>query len=711
MTLQASVYRNTITLKFPYRKSLVAEIKDSLPGAQFDSKNKAWKVDGRMAPQVINMLKRHKSDIPDKLQELADTAGELADVEYYQKGLRIHKTVSAGFPQDIEHDKRGAWLLVPAQHMNSALSWARERSLKIDPDAVRAAQGQFLREIGNRNRATSIEASPQEITGLTSTPMPEQWVPVSAIRENKKILLADEQGLGKTLEALMSARVKGKESQRLLILCPDSLTRNWISEMQLHFTEKTFNPIIAKSKTPEMPSSDFDSIIIGWSILADWSETLKKWNPDMIIADEGHYAKSGKATKKTEEVVSLDENNNVKVEKVTRKVGGSYRSSAFISLLTQLKDEDSAIILTGTPIPNRPQELLPLLQALQLEGYFGGSFLFQKRYCGGTQKYIGAGRGIRGSGYVWDFSGASNLIELNDRLLASGQYIRRTKEHLVESGRLPSKTVDGVDYYDLKTPSAPTFVEGDPEVMKEYNQKTDEFADTLYQSVVDFAKAGNFGLGTQKVKKKIASEGNKQKQNLFQLRRLAGLAAVPGISKAIKKDYLDKGEKVVVVAHHLDVIEAYMKEFPNSVKIQGGMGSTKIEEAKAKFNSSGFEHPVMILGIEAGKTGHTLCKQPDKKCANIIFAEMPWNPGDSAQAQDRIWRLGQDREVNVTHMLVKGTVNEDIYHMCKRKRLIVDAVVDSREATTDDVSDKAMISELSMLIFEREGKSRKRGAR
>src|SRR5699024_8553768 len=108
---------------------------------------------------------------------------------------------------------------------------------------------------------------------------------------------------------------------------------------------------------------------------------------------------------------------------------------------TARKRSGLILALTGTPIINRPLELLALLQVAGLMDMFGGSAAFQNRYCGPTTKLV-KGRETK------SFNGATNLAELNSRLTASGHFLRRRKRTLIDKGELMPKIVDGTDYYD-----------------------------------------------------------------------------------------------------------------------------------------------------------------------------------------------------------------------------------------------------------------------
>lgn len=687
-----------LVLGFDYSHQRVEESK-LLGASKYDAQTKTRSYSYHSAPQLVEFCEKYDLPVSDEVYEIAANAENLPEIEMYREGVRIRVGPGPTLPDSIPTGKSGDWIYVASVHAKDVVRWGRKYNKRISSELLDYVKTQFQEETENYQLGTALTAPEREITGLLTTPIPEQWVPVNIALRSHKFLLADEQGLGKTLESLMVARITGHESKRMIIVCPDRMAETWVVEMQTHFEEGTFTPWIATSRTPKDIPEDTDVVVIGWAVVGHWADLLIKWKPDMVVADEGHYAKAGKVVTKTESQVDFDETGNITVKDVKKKVGGSQRSNAIISIFGSLGATDKAMLLTGTPIPNRPNELLPILQALKIEGFFGGSHLFKMRYCDGKQKYIGAGKGIGGSGYVWDFSGASNLIELNSRLLSSGHYVRRTKKHLVEAGRLPKKIVDGVEFYDQTSDPVPTMIQGDPDIMKEYLELEYGLSKELSEFAKTYAKQIGAGVNSARVLKKVAAEGQKQKENLFQLRRLAGMAAVPAVKEIVQRK-LDQGEKVLLIAHHRDVVNAYAETFEGAVKIQGAMSPKEVEKNKALFNAAGFDHPVMVLALEAGKTGHTLCKQPDQTCATTIFAEQAWNPADDHQAQDRIWRLGQNREVKITNVIVEDTVNKDIYDKRRNKRKIIDAAVDSISDLTE-TDDKAWAGEMAIELARR----------
>jgi SWI/SNF-related matrix-associated actin-dependent regulator 1 of chromatin subfamily A len=142
---------------------------------------------------------------------------------------------------------------------------------------------------------------------------------------------------------------------------------------------------------------------------------------------------------------------------------------------------------------------------------------------------------------------------------------------------------------------------------------------------------------------------------------------------------VDSGQKVVVAAHHRDVVDELAEQF-GGLKIQGGMKVEEVELAKKKFQTLSVEEaPVMVLSIQAAKTGHTLTA-----AQKVLFVELPWTPADVDQLYSRCHRLGQKGSVMVTYSIASGTVDEDIHSLIESKRSVVNAAVDGASDSEEE---------------------------
>lgn len=189
------------------------------------------------------------------------------------------------------------------------------------------------------------------------------------LTSNFRCLLADEMGLGKTVQVLSLAQ-ELPGIQKVLIVCPASLKLNWIREMKT-WAPKFLNRHSVLSGASIGSPSDFT--VVNYDILSGRIDELAAVKWDLVVADEAHNLKNTQAK----------------------------RSSAFFG---NLINANRLILLSGTPIPNRPKELWPLLRALD-ETEWEDREKFEARYCGGHY-------GDRG----WWADGSTNLGELNAKL-------------------------------------------------------------------------------------------------------------------------------------------------------------------------------------------------------------------------------------------------------------------------------------------------------
>ena len=128
----------------------------------------------------------------------------------------------------------------------------------------------------------------------------------------------------------------------------------------------------------------------------------------------------------------------------------------------------------------------------------------------------------------------------------------------------------------------------------------------------------------------------------------------------------------MVAAHHRDIVDEIANRH-GGLKIQGGMSVEAVEDAKKRFQEE--DDPVIVLSIQAAKTGHTLTAAQD-----ILFVEEPWTPADVDQTYTRLHRIGQEGSVMATYMLTAGTVDEEIYDLIEAKRLVVNTATEGGDA-------------------------------
>ena len=231
---------------------------------------------------------------------------------------------------------------------------------------------------------------------------PFQQEGVDFLYAHSAALLADEQGLGKTIQAIRA--FSELKARKVLIVCPASVKYNWQREIE-KWSPVWYNVQVLEGMYARI-ARWADVVITNYDLLLSPSiyEQIKQMEFAVGIFDEAHYLKTP-ASKRTRAILLR---------------GGVASRCVF------------KWFLTGTPVLNRPVELYPLLKAAapELIRPHHSEKAFGKRWCGGhyrTNEY---------GGEWWD-KGATNIEELNEKLTRSGFMLRRLKSEVLDE--LPEK--------------------------------------------------------------------------------------------------------------------------------------------------------------------------------------------------------------------------------------------------------------------------------
>lgn len=440
-------------------------------------------------------------------------------------------------------------------------------------------------------------------------------------------LIADEMGLGKTIQALGVINAD-PEVHSALIVCPLSVALNWRDEASKWLTRDLSVGVATAKDFP-----DTDIVIVHWGIVARHTDALRARKWGLIALDEAHYAKNPKS-------------------KRAKAIFG-YRDDEPLRAKHQLA-------LTGTPIPNRPVELYPLLKWL-VPGRFGTWPQYVRQYCNGHQDRWG-----------WDVSGSSNLGELQEKLRRYVMIRRLKKDVLTE---LPPKQRQLI-LLDPNTPELRAVLRSEAKIEKETQAKI-----AKAEKAVTVAK----GKGPEAYKaavKALQEARDFAFGELAKVRHETALAKVPQVITHAQ-DILDNdGQKLVIFAHHRDVIDALREgleagsDDTPGIKTVSIMGGDDPEERQSAIDAFQGDPEVLVFigSIMAAKEGITLT------AADIaIFAELDWVPGNLSQAEDRIHRIGQSNSVLIQHLLVDGSIDAKMSHEVLSKQTVLDRALDERK--------------------------------
>lgn len=629
-----------LVFDFPYDAEQVAEIK-KIKGAKWDKISRVWRAPMTSLAEARDFALRHNFDIETEvlLFTLPDhkNAGRHDGVTLNGEWLFISFDYDPVMIRSVKqipavtwHAKTKAWK-APLTSIREAVRWGETFKKKVS-DEVRDKLSEIENSLTELKEASHQTDADIELPELHGTLLPYQKAGVAYAVRARQTFIADEMGLGKTLQAISTLEVAHRDSPAYpaVVVCPATLVLNWKAEYARWLPNRK---VAVVKDRKEFPESGYDIVVVGYSNITTWEKQLQ--GHKSYVFDESHYCKTPTA-QRTKSAV---------------KIARSAPSSGII------------LCLTGTPVTNRPAEYASQLKIIGKLDKFGGEWGFYRRYCAAFKDKWGQ----------WHLEGHSNLEELNERL-RSICYIRRTKKQVLTE--LPPILHD------------PVIVDGTPAGMKEYAKAEAD----IVQYLVDRAKEIALELGlspkSAAVQAKIKAEANQHLVRLSVLRRLSAKAKMPAVHEWVESR-LAEGRKVVIAAHHRDIVDELALKYGN-LRIQGGMNIDDIEAQKKKFMELSVEEaPVLVLSIQAAKTGHNLQVAQD-----ILFVELPWTPADVDQTYSRLHRLGQQSSVTSTYLLTNGTIDEEIYALIERKRNVVNQAVEG------EVAEEASASEIIMKLLD-----------
>jgi SWI/SNF-related matrix-associated actin-dependent regulator 1 of chromatin subfamily A len=142
---------------------------------------------------------------------------------------------------------------------------------------------------------------------------------------------------------------------------------------------------------------------------------------------------------------------------------------------------------------------------------------------------------------------------------------------------------------------------------------------------------------------------------LAEVQHLIAVAKVPYIADHVEEILAsDPQRKVVVFAVHRVAVDALMERLAKyqPVKLYGGMNPADVQSDNERFQTDP-RCRVRIATIKSGGTGHTWTAAD-----HIVFAECNYVPGDVDQATDRVFRIGQTKNVTVQIMVFENSLDQ-----------------------------------------------------
>ncbi|HEX5225916.1 MAG TPA: DEAD/DEAH box helicase, partial [Solirubrobacteraceae bacterium] len=433
---------------------------------------------------------------------------------------------------------------------------------------------------------------------------PFQRAGVAYALERRRAFLADEQGLGKTVQAL--AALEADRAFPAVVVCPASLKLNWLREIARWLPHRSVRALSGRAAAAAGEPAEIT--VANYDIVAPRGDELAALAPRALVLDESHYCKNAHAK----------------------------RTQAATRLAAAVRGDGLVLALTGTPVVNRPDELIPQLRILGRLQEFGSGAQFGER-----------------------FRGPDAHVRLHWHLRARC-LARRLKADVLP--QLPAKSRSVVP------------LELDNEA--EYRLAERDVVAWLQSQPLDL----------RELDARVAAA--LRAERLVRLNALKLLAARGKLRGALAwvHDFLASGERLVLFARHREVQRRVLEHFPAALHILGADSHAARDRALHDFQES--DHQLIVCSIDVAGQGLTLTS-----ASNVAFLELDWTPAKHDQAEDRCHRIGQRDSVNAYYLLAAQTVDETIATLLERKRAVIGAVTDGRSDDESGVVD-ALVREL-----------------
>lgn len=454
---------------------------------------------------------------------------------------------------------------------------------------------------------------------LRVEPYPYQREGIAYGLDKKRLIIGDEPGLGKTLQSI--GIVDTANAYPCLVICPSSLKINWQREFE-KFTDKsalvldnsvrTTWPYLLKMGMHHIAIVNYESLrkYFVWDIKGGKSFRLK----DVVFCPQIRMFRS----------VIIDESHRVK--------DPSAQQTIFTKGITTGKEW--IILLSGTPVVNRPEDLVAQLSIMGRLQEFGGRTKFMADYCTDPKDKKA--------------EPAVPLSVLSNQLYANCM-IRREKAKVLP--QLPDKT--RVDLY-VDISNAP-----------EYNLAAADLAEYLrqYTECTDW-----------EIRRKMRMEA------LVRFMTLRQLATLGKVAQAVDfiRTFLDSGKKLIVFCSLHEVVDALCKAFPRAVTVTGRDSASSKQVAVDSFQNNP-DVQLIVCSIKAAGVGLTLTAS-----SNVAFVELAWTYADCCQCEDRAHRIGQKDNVTCYYLLGRGTIDQTIYSLIHKKKSIASEIMNSDDDIPTD---------------------------
>lgn len=440
-----------------------------------------------------------------------------------------------------------------------------------------------------------------------------------------RCLIGDDMGLGKTIQALATAELMVRlfHIGKVLIVSPTSLKYQWKGEIEKLTDRKTTIVEGLNHQRRVLYRDDAAYKLVNYELVWRDMEMIRQWAPDLIILDEAQRIKNWKT-----------------------------RTAKYVKQL----ESPFAIVLTGTPIENRIEELHSIMEFIDRH-HFGPLYRFMHTH-----------RILDESGKV---VGYQNLESVRRSL--EGIMIRRKKEDVLK--QLP----DRVDKY--------FFVP----MTNEQRDIHDENYEIVVRLVAKWRRCKFLSEADHRRMQIALSMMRMAADNTYLVdKKTVHGPKIEELAILLQELIIEGGQKVVIFSQWLRMTElverVLVEKAIGYVHLNGMVPSKNRKELMTRFR----EDPAckVFLSTDAGGVGLNL-----QSGSVVINMDIPWNPAILEQRIGRVHRLGQRRLVRVVNFVTKASIEERILGLLKFKKALFAGVLD------EGGQDTVMIGESQIKRF------------
>lgn len=427
-----------------------------------------------------------------------------------------------------------------------------------------------------------------------------------------RALIGDDMGLGKTIQAIAATEILARHFgvSKVLVICPTSLKYQWQSEIMRFSGRQRENAarVINGGRAQRQRDYALDDFckITNYEKLKPDLDLIAAWAPELVIVDEAQRVK----------------NWNTIAARALKRIDSSY-----------------AIVLTGTPLENKLEELISVVQ-----------FVDQHRL-GPTWKLLHEHQVKDEAGRVTGYTGLEKIGQTLAPVM-----IRRRKFEVLR--QLPSRTDQ-----NLLVPMT--------EMQMLYHQ---ENADVVAKIVQRWRKTRFLSDKDQRRLTCALQNMRMSCNSTYLLDQETDHGVKADELAALFEDlFADPEAKAVVFSQWTRTHDILIRRFEardlGYVSFHGGVPSDKRPALVERFR----DDPTcrVFLSTDAGSTGLNL-----QHASTLVNMDLPWNPAILEQRIARIHRMGQKRPVRVINFVAKGTIEEGMLSVLAFKRSLSAGILD-----------------------------------